>query len=329
MSLGGKIAELRRQKGWSQENLAERLGVTRQSVSKWESDTSVPDLDKIVSLSDLFGVSTDYLIKNEESEAPVAAAQPQSGQSTRYVSGSQAQEFIDLTVKTAPKIALAVMLCILSPVCLIFLAALSEMPQSPVSEGAAVAVSMAALLILIAAGVAILIINSGKLSKYGFLDKEAIRLDIAAERFVKDLKAAFQKPYYLSVAIGVVLCILGVLPLIVLASMEARDIVIAACVDLLLIFIAIAVYIFVRFGCIWSAYNKLLQLDDYTPENKAVERRTGVFSGTYWCLMTAIYLAASFITEQWDRTWIIWPVSGVLFAAARSIADSVIKKVKK
>lgn len=47
MSLGDKIAELRRQRGWSQENLAERLGVTRQSVSKWESGTSVPDLDKI------------------------------------------------------------------------------------------------------------------------------------------------------------------------------------------------------------------------------------------------------------------------------------------
>lgn len=63
MSLGGKITELRRQKGWSQENLAEKLGVTRQSVSKWESGASVPDLDKIIGLSELFGVTTDYLIK--------------------------------------------------------------------------------------------------------------------------------------------------------------------------------------------------------------------------------------------------------------------------
>lgn len=63
MSLGDKIIELRRQKGWSQENLAERLGVTRQPVSKWESGASVPDLDKIVGMSELFGVTTDYLIK--------------------------------------------------------------------------------------------------------------------------------------------------------------------------------------------------------------------------------------------------------------------------
>ena len=66
MSLGDKIAELRRQRGWSQENLAERLGVTRQSVSKWESGASVPDLDKIIGLSELFGVTTDYLLGRED-----------------------------------------------------------------------------------------------------------------------------------------------------------------------------------------------------------------------------------------------------------------------
>lgn len=324
MSLGGKIAELRRQKGWSQENLAERLGVTRQSVSKWESDTSVPDLDKIVSLSDLFGVSTDYLIKNDEPEAAATAAE----QSARYVSASQAQDFIAMAENSAPKTALAVMLCILSPVCLIFLAALSEMPQAPISEGAATGIGMAALLILVAAGVAMLIITSGKLSKYEFLDKELIRLDAAAERSVRNMKADFQRPYYRSVAIGVTLCILGVLPLIVLSCMGARDIAVASGVELFLICVAIAVFLFVRFGCIWSAYNKLLQLDDYTPENKAVERRTSVFSGAYWCLMTAIYLAASFVTGRWDRTWIIWPVAGVLFAAVRGIVDSIIKAKK-
>lgn len=324
MSLGGKIADLRRQKGWSQENLAERLGVTRQSVSKWESDASVPDLDKIVSLSNLFGVSTDYLIKNDEPESD----QPQSEPSARYVSATQAQEFIAMTERSAPKTALAVMLCILSPVCLIFLGAISEMPQAPISEGAATGIGMAALLILVAVGVAMLIINSGKLSKYEFLDKELIRLDTSAERAVNDMKADFQKPYYRSVAIGVALCILGVLPLIVVSCMQARDIVIASGVDLLLICVAIAVFLFVRFGSIWSAYNKLLQLDDYTPENKEVERRTAMFSGIYWCLMTAIYLAASFVTGRWDRTWIIWPVAGVLFAAARGIADSVIKGKK-
>ena len=63
MILAEKIIKLRKQKGWSQEELAMNLGVSRQSVSKWESMTSIPDLDKIMKMSEIFEVSTDYLLK--------------------------------------------------------------------------------------------------------------------------------------------------------------------------------------------------------------------------------------------------------------------------
>ncbi|MDE7247584.1 MAG: helix-turn-helix domain-containing protein, partial [Lachnospiraceae bacterium] len=63
MTLGEKIYKLRTQQGLSQEALGEKLGVSRQSVSKWETDQSIPELDKIVALSEIFGVSTDYLLK--------------------------------------------------------------------------------------------------------------------------------------------------------------------------------------------------------------------------------------------------------------------------
>ena len=65
MELNEKIINLRKEQGLSQEALAEALDVSRQSVSKWESGASVPDTDKIVAMSDLFGVSTDYLLKND------------------------------------------------------------------------------------------------------------------------------------------------------------------------------------------------------------------------------------------------------------------------
>ncbi|MBO7176014.1 MAG: helix-turn-helix transcriptional regulator, partial [Clostridia bacterium] len=64
MILADKIIDLRKKQGWSQEELAEQLGVSRQSVSKWESGMSVPDLNKIIAMSELFGVSTDYLVKD-------------------------------------------------------------------------------------------------------------------------------------------------------------------------------------------------------------------------------------------------------------------------
>ena len=57
--------ELRKKQGWSQEELAERLGVSRQAVSKWESGQTLPDMDKLLLLSEVFGVTTDYLLKED------------------------------------------------------------------------------------------------------------------------------------------------------------------------------------------------------------------------------------------------------------------------
>ena len=71
MTLADRIQQLRKQKGISQEELADRVGVSRQAVSKWESAQSVPDLDKILLLSDYFEVTTDYLLKGIEPVPPV------------------------------------------------------------------------------------------------------------------------------------------------------------------------------------------------------------------------------------------------------------------
>ena len=68
MNLNQKISQLRNDNNWSQEELAEKLNVSRQSVSKWESGQAKPDLDKIIALSDIFDVSTDYLLKDDTEE---------------------------------------------------------------------------------------------------------------------------------------------------------------------------------------------------------------------------------------------------------------------
>lgn len=66
MNLSDRIQYLRKVRGISQEGLADQLGVSRQAVSKWESEQSMPDLDKIISMSDYFEVTTDYLLKGIE-----------------------------------------------------------------------------------------------------------------------------------------------------------------------------------------------------------------------------------------------------------------------
>lgn len=77
MILAEKITEERKKNGWSQEELAEKLGVSRQAVSKWESTGSVPDLQRVIQLAELFAVSTDYLLKDEmTSDATISYVSP-------------------------------------------------------------------------------------------------------------------------------------------------------------------------------------------------------------------------------------------------------------
>lgn len=70
MKFSEKLTELRHSRGWSQEQLGERLGVTRQTVSKWELGSTTPELEKLAMMSDIFGVSTDELIKGSRRRLP-------------------------------------------------------------------------------------------------------------------------------------------------------------------------------------------------------------------------------------------------------------------
>ena len=67
MTMGEKILNMRKARGWNQEELAERVGVTRQAVSRWEAGSAKPDADKIIAICDLFGVSADYLLRDQYS----------------------------------------------------------------------------------------------------------------------------------------------------------------------------------------------------------------------------------------------------------------------
>lgn len=94
MKLSQKIAELRKSHNWSQEELAYRLGVTRQSVGKWESDAALPELDKVVQMADIFGVTTDYLLKGNTDgiAANEAAADVQPEQTASAMQATAASE---------------------------------------------------------------------------------------------------------------------------------------------------------------------------------------------------------------------------------------------
>ena len=122
MILADKIIELRKKNGWSQEDLAEKLDVSRQSISKWEGAQSIPDMNKILKLSEVFSVSTDYLLKDEiELDIPGESPKVDTDSSFKEVpvSMEEANAFLEHKNQAASQIALGVLLCILSPALLI------------------------------------------------------------------------------------------------------------------------------------------------------------------------------------------------------------------
>ena len=331
MILADKIINLRKKNGWSQEELAEKLGVTRQSMSKYEGAQSIPDLDKILKLSEIFGVTTDYLIKDELEEEEYAPSQMQeneseSDRSVHKVTMEMANEYLQIIDWTAGKTAFATMLCILSPIVLLMLGAMSEMPDYHISENAAAGIGICVLIVLIAIAVTIFILCGMKTKKYEFMEKEDIETAYGVSGMVKEKRDAYHSPYVTQLVIGITCCICSVIPLFGTLAVSESDFYMVSAVCMLLTLVAIGTYFIVRSAAKMNAMNQLLEEEDYTRQKKHENRKMSGPVTVYWLIATAIYLAWSFTTNDWDRTWIIWPVVGVLFPAFYAIVNGIRKK---
>lgn len=325
MILAEKIIALRKRMNWSQEELAEKLDISRQSVSKWEVGATIPDLDKILKMSEIFGVSTDYLLKDEIEETGLSGGKdvPEG----RVVSVEEANAFMKVSQEVSGKIALAVSLFILSPVILFQLAALSEGEKIWILDDMAAGIGVTAILLFVAAGVAICVYNGMKLEKFKHLESEQFSLQYGVEGIVEKRKEDFAEKFRRSVITGIVLCIVGAVPLLLAAAFSSGDVVMTGCLNMLLLFVAAGVHLIVRAGVVQESFNKLLQCEDYTAENKEINKKLSYFPGSYWLVVTAIFLGCGFYTENWGRTaMLVWPVAGVLFAAVYGILRAVVRR---
>lgn len=331
MILADKIINLRKKNGWSQEELAEKLGVTRQSISKYEGAQSIPDLDKILKLSEIFGVTTDYLIKDELEEEEYAPSQmheneSESDRSVHKVTMEMANEYLQIIDWSAGKTAFATMLCILSPIVLLMLGAMSEMPNYHISENAAAGIGICVLIVLIAIAVTIFILCGMKTKKYEFMEKEDIETVYGVSGMVKEKRDAYHSMYVTQLVIGIACCICSVIPLFGTLAVSESDFYMVSAVCMLLALVAIGTYFIVRSATKMNAMNQLLEEEDYTRQKKHENKKMSGPVTVYWLIATAIYLAWSFTTNDWDRTWIIWPVVGVLFPAFYAIVNGIRKK---
>jgi DNA-binding XRE family transcriptional regulator len=329
MTLADKIICLRKRKGWSQEELAEKLDVTRQSVSKWESAQSVPDVAKILQMSELFGVTTDYLLK-DNIEAPEGITSPQTEQkeSARNVEMAEAEEYLSVSRASATKIALGVLLCIISPVVLLLLiGACGAGFITGISEDICVLIGLIVLLFIVGTAVIMFICIGTELSKFDYMEKEPINLSEAAKAYIIAEKEGAEREYAKHNAIGVALCILGAVSTLIGAFTEDEMLLMIGVSGTLLL-VAFGVYLFVSAGIPWGAMQKMLEEGEYSRKNKTSDEKLEVISGAYWPLVTLVYLAYSFATFDWHISWVIWPAAAVIFGVIEMILKVSDKNAK-
>ncbi len=212
MRLGQKITELRKKNNLSQEALAEKMNVSRQAVSKWESDQSIPDIETIVNLSELFGVTTDYLLKSGAPSFEIKTVDSPAEDKLPILPDELVQKYLSTAKKSSQLRALAIALAIFSPACISFCSALSGflIGASDKMQLIISLIGFAATIVVLAISFGLLIYSFLIMREFKHLNKQ--NFDIMEEK--KRLKSTIQLFHHTNDKYFVLACILTVLGII-------------------------------------------------------------------------------------------------------------------
>lgn len=321
MILADKIIKLRKKFGWSQEELAEKMNVSRQSVSKWESTNSIPDLNKIIKLGEIFSVSTDYLLKDEIEEIEPISDDNEPG--IIRITLEQAKTYVANKVKAAKLTSFGVFIILSSVVPLFLFLGTVNLEQITIGYNTAVAVGLSLLFVMIGFAVSFFIRASQFELECYVYENEEFELAYGVRSIIKDLAVKLRPSYQLKVSISVMLFITSSVPLIIVAIFDGSSFLIMTMLIVLILMIAIGIFIIIPVSAEFNAYNLLIGEGNYLPKKKKSTKRIGKFAGVYWPLLSAIYLGWSLWTMNWGTTWILWPVAGVLFAAIIGLMEMI------
>ena len=330
MILADKIIKLRKKNGWSQEELAEKMQVSRQAVSKWESAQTLPDLEKILILGNLFGVTTDYSLKDKIEDEEFL--DENSNKSIRRISLAEANAFLAWRKSASVRIAVGTFLCVIAVIPLLMLGAATELPAYGVSENAAAGVGLAGggltvLLVIVAVAVAIFIFCGFRNAPFDFLDRESFQLEYGVEEMVRGRQKAYRRTYIKFNVAGVCICILSPIPLFA-GALTGNNFFTVIMLAATMLLAGIGAVFFIVSGVRYASMQKLLQEGEFTPRKRRKGKIKEAASTAYWLVATAIYLGWSFITNEWENTWLVWPVAGVLFAAFLCIWNLIADRKK-
>lgn len=299
------------------------MGVSRQAVCKWEGAQSIPDINKLIQLSQLFGVSTDYLLKDEiedvvyEPDMYSNETGASEDRNVHFVSMEEANAFLKVKEETCRKIAFGVFMCILSPIPMLLLAGAAECNMLPITEDAAGGFGMLILLLIVAPAVALFIQCGMKTSPFGYMENETIETQYGVTGMVKERRENFRDVYMKNIILGVSLCVLAAIPLFGVAMISTTEFYEIVALCMMLFIVAVGVYFIVKVSIPWESMKKLLQEGDYSVAEKEKKRKrkviVGPVSGIYWMLTTAIFLGIGLTQNDWTFSRAFWPVVSLLF----------------
>lgn len=275
---------LRKRDGYTQEQLSEKLDVSRQSVSKWESGAAMPELEKLTVLSQLFDTSMDDLVRSDISFNENRALRETSVQDRRY--NDEMDKFsLRLSAGVGMIIAGVALLVLLSTFTLI-------------SEAAATAL----FLFVLACGVGLVIYSS--MTRDAFLKGTQVSEDY----YTKEEEQAFRHTFNKLITGGVVLILLGVVLLVLSSSMP--EVFITRVTSLFLLFVAVATAGFVWGGTQLSKYNIKEVRSEYAGDGSA--KKKGGAGEIIMPLAVAGFLLWGFLGDGWSVAWVLFPVCAIL-----------------
>lgn len=300
MLIAEKIYKLRKEMDISQEELAEKLDVSRQSISKWESAMSIPDMNRIIQLSEFFGVSTDYLLKDELESSDTK--QDVEKDRFRRVTLEEVNEAISKRKRYAKGMAVSIGLLINSCVPIIFF---SQSSQEYLALG------LFLLFALVAVGVGLIIVMNMRIKEYEYLEKSSYKCEYGVIEVVRKQHKEYSSIHAIYIAVGIVLIILSVVPVAIAGVLDWEERAVINLVVLMFILVSIGVGLLIYTSNVNKIMEVILKMGEYTDEQRRLKAKKEPYETLYWLIVTAIYLLWSFLTFKWYMTWIIWPIAGI------------------
>lgn len=287
MSLSENLQNLRKIKNMSQEELAEKLKVSRQAVSKWESGNGFPETEKIISICEIFDCSMDDLVKGKISNDIK----------------SEKSDYDLIMTKTAKGIAMGVGTILLGVSIMLTILgfATNEQVEDQISL-----IGVIAILIGVVMALPLFILHGSKLEN--FKKKNNKIANIYSEKEIEEGVSKYTK--LLAVSISGIL--LGTIVMMLLMGLKVFGDESTLPVAVLMYFVTISVPFLIYSGKMKEKFDIEQYNKENTEEYKKIENKIGSICGIIMLTATIIFLAWGFIFGMWYINWVVYPVGGIL-----------------